>query len=144
MTYHLIVILKQVYQLIAGNCLTNSYHYVIEFHSNKELPTGLFSSCTSLTVNLPTSRASSKFFLEDEARAGDFFCVFSATNWKGEAKDFERKSRLTGVEKSCFSSRDAQKKNTIVLVHAIKTNEFKYRIYSYKRRGSDTIKIKRC
>ena len=36
--------------------------------------------------------------------------MFSATNWKGEAKDFERKSRLTGVEKSCFSSRDAQKK----------------------------------
>ena len=33
--------------------------------------------------------------------------------------------------------------DTIVLVHAIKTIEFKYRLYSNKRRRSDTIKIKR-
>ena len=34
--------------------------------------------------------------------------------------------------------------DTIVLVHAIKTIEFKYRLYSNKRRRPDTIKIKRC
>ena len=34
--------------------------------------------------------------------------------------------------------------DTVVLVHAIKTIEFKYHLYSNKRRGPDTIKTKRC
>ena len=34
--------------------------------------------------------------------------------------------------------------DTIVLVHAIKTIEFKCRLSSNKRRGPDTIKIKIC
>ena len=34
--------------------------------------------------------------------------------------------------------------DTIVLVRAIKTIGFKYRLYSNKHRRPDTIKIKRC
>ena len=72
-----------------------------------------------------------KIVLEHEAEAGDFFLVFCG---KLGRRSEVRKSSLTGVQKSCFSSRDAQKKNTIVLVH-VKTIEFKYRIYSNKHRG---------
>ena len=53
-----------------------------------------------------------------------------------------RKSSLTSVQKLVFHL-GTLKKNTIVLVHAIKTSEFKYRVYSTKHRGPDNIKIER-
>ena len=55
-------------------------------------------------VNLPTRRASLNFFSSTKAEAGIFFGFLRQS---GKEK---RKSSLTGVQKSCFSSRDAQKK----------------------------------
>ena len=60
---------------------------------------------------------------------------------EAEAKDFEKVSSY-GCSKKLFFLPGRSEKSTIVLVHAIKTIEFKYCIYSNKRRGLDTIKIK--
>ena len=50
-----------------------------------------------------------KIFLEHEAEAGIFFGCFLRQSGKEKRRTL-RKSSLTSVHKSCFSSRDAQKK----------------------------------
>ena len=89
--------------------MTNSYHYGTEFHSNKELLTVLCFSCTRLTVNLPTRRASLKFFSSTKRKREFFFCCLLRQSGKEKRRTL-RKYSLTSVQKSCFSSRDAQKK----------------------------------
>ena len=78
-----------------------------------------------------------KIFLEHEAEARIFFCFL------GEAKDIDKVWSFE-CSKKLFFLPGGSEKSTIVLVNAIKTIEFKYRIYSNKHRRPDTIKIKIC
>ena len=53
--------------------------------------------------------------------------MFFAAKWKGEAKDFE-KVQSYGCSQKLFFIPGRSEKNTVVMVHVIKTIEFKYHI----------------